>query len=149
MILTGDYAIVQGVILQYLPRFEAHKFELREIAEATVAGENRHPVFRFFNDQIQVRLDLAFSAAINGLNGGFTAHFEDRKRRLLDVEVYLKSHGHQDLSKLMTYRDPNTNIGAFADSFLKVFCSLFDTDLKPIVDGQTFEETPVDWLGYR
>jgi len=26
---------------------------------------------------------------------------------------------------------------------------LLDTDLKPIIDGTTFEETPIDWMGYR
>jgi hypothetical protein len=23
------------------------------------------------------------------------------------------------------------------------------TDLKPILDGKTFEETPIDWQGYK
>jgi len=26
---------------------------------------------------------------------------------------------------------------------------LLDRDLKPIINGQTFEETPIDWMGYK
>jgi hypothetical protein len=33
--------------------------------------------------------------------------------------------------------------------FLQVLGGLLDADLKPILEGKTFEEIPIDWVGYK
>jgi hypothetical protein len=33
--------------------------------------------------------------------------------------------------------------------FLQVLDRLLDRELKPILEGKTFEEIPIDWLGYK
>jgi hypothetical protein len=32
---------------------------------------------------------------------------------------------------------------------MRMLCGLFDRDLKPILDGTYFEETYIDWQGYK
>ena len=37
----------------------------------------------------------------------------------------------------------------FADAAVRTLLGLFDTELKAVLDGETFEETPIDWQGYK
>jgi len=67
----------------------------------------------------------------------------------LDVKTYLKLHGREELTKLFRYRDPKTDVGRFADSLFQMLVGLFDQELKSIIEGETFEETPIDWQGYK
>jgi hypothetical protein len=90
-----------------------------------------------------------FFAAANGLNGGFLVQIEKPVNKSLNVKDYLKLHGHQELDKLFNYRDPTTDVRSFAESFFQMLCRLFNEDLKPVLDGETFEETPTDWMGYK
>jgi hypothetical protein len=67
----------------------------------------------------------------------------------MDVEDHFKLQKHEELTTAFRYRDPKTNVRNFADSFFRALLDLFDKELKPVVDRGLFEETPVDWMGYR
>jgi hypothetical protein len=96
-----------------------------------------------------MEIDISFVAATKGLNGGFTVLIIKPVNHKLSVEAYLKSHGREILTGFFTYHDPTTDVRSFADSFLRMLVGLLDGDLKPILDGKTFEETPIDWMGYK
>ena len=96
-----------------------------------------------------MRIDISFCAATRGLNGGFTVLIIKPVNHKLNVEDYLKAHDREMLTEYFTYRDTSTNVRAFADMFLQMLVGLLDRDLKPIIEGKTFEETPIDWMGYK
>jgi hypothetical protein len=147
--LTGDYGVVDEVVRRYVPRFAAHGFEFTGVTIEGSPKLPRFPIFHFLNKRTGMRIGVSFSAAVEGRNGGFTVLIINPVNRKLNVNDYLKLHGREELSKFFTYRDPPTDIRSFADSFLQMLCGLLDQDLKPIVDGKTFEETPIDWMGYK
>jgi hypothetical protein len=123
-----------------------------ELTEITLEGSPRlsqFPVFHYLNKQTGMRFHISFFAAKDGLNGGFTILIIKPVNRKLNVEDYLKRRERNELTSFFTYPDAKTDVRKFANNFLQMFCKLLDTDLKPIIDGQTFEETPIDWQGYK
>jgi hypothetical protein len=147
--LTGDYAIVSEVVRQYAPAFTTHGFEFSGVTREGSPKLERFPTFHFLNKRTGMQIHASFSAARAGRSGGFVVLIETPVNRKLDVEDFLKLHGRDDPTKFFTYHDPNTDVRNFADSFFHMLSALLDTDLKPILDGKTFEETPIDWMGYR
>jgi hypothetical protein len=147
--LTGDDAIVNEVVHQHATEFAVHEFEFKEVTLEGSQELGRFPVFHFLSERTAMRMDISFCAAVKGLNGGFTVLLIKPVNRKLDVEDYLKEHGREALTKYFTYRDPATNVRSFADMFLVMLVGLLERDLKPILEGRTFEETPIDWMGYK
>jgi hypothetical protein len=148
--LTGDFAIVRDIVRQHTGEFITHGFELVNVT--LVPGSSKiqtSPVFEFLNRRTGMTIRISFSAAHDGLNGGFGVRIIKPVRRRLNVEDYLKLHGRGGLTKYFRYRDPKTDVRSFAESFLQMLSGLLDEDLKPILDGKTFEETPIDWMGYK
>lgn len=149
IVLTGDYAIVSEVVRQHAPSFATYGFEFTGASLEGSPKLEQFPDFHFLNKRAGMQIHVSFSAARAGRSGGFVALIENPVNRKLDVEDFLKLHGRDELTKFFTYRDPNTDVRSFADSFFHMLSALLDTDLKPILDGKTFEETPIDWMGYR
>ncbi len=147
--LTGDDAVVEKVVREHVPAFAGLGFAL---TGSTLGGSStlqHFPIFHFFNKRSGLRLDISFLAARAGLNGGFNVLIVAPRNRKLDVEDYLNQHKIEEPTRAFTYRDAQTDVRGFATAFLKVLLQLFETELKPVLDGKTFEETPIDWMGYR
>lgn len=147
--LSGDDAVVNEVVHQYSAAFAAHGFDFKEVTLEGSQKLGRFPVFHFLSDRTAMRIDISFCAAVKGLNGGFTVLIIKPVNQKLDVEDYLKAHNREMLTPYFTYRDPSTNVRNFADTFLRMFTGLLDRNLKPVLDGRAFEETPIDWMGYK
>ena len=69
--------------------------------------------------------------------------------RKLNVRDYLDRHGRSETSASFTSDDPTRGLREFAESTVRTLLGLFDNELKPIVEGKRFEETPIDWQGYK
>lgn len=147
--LSGDDAVVSEVVQQYFPAFTAHGFHFQEVTLEGSEALGRFPVFHFHNQQTGMRIDISFFAAAPELNGGFNVLIIKPVNHKLDVEDYLKAHQREMLTKYFTYRGPAADMRSFAEIFMQMFAGLLDRDLKPIVDGNVFEETPIDWMGYK
>ena len=148
-VLAGDYAIVGDVVNQHRAGFEAKGFEFSSLSLEGTLKMGRYPCFHFLNKRTGMWIHVSFSAANAGLNGGFVVSIEEPGNRSLNIKDFLKLNGRDELIKFFTYRDPDTDVRSFADYFLLMLLGLFETDLKPILAGKTFEETPIDWMGYR
>ena len=150
MAFRGDSAIVREVIQRHSPIFVAHG---SEFAGASLEGSpklQRFPVFHFLNKQTSMRIDISYCATATGRNGGcFTVLIIQPPNSKLDVEDYLKLHGCEELTKPFTHRGRITDVRGFADSFLQDLVSLLDSNLKPVLEGKVWEETPIDWMGYK
>jgi hypothetical protein len=147
--LQGEYAIVNQVMRLYSDKFAAQGFEHDRVKLEASRVLPMVLSFRFWNKRTLMNMDISFFPAREGLNGAFSIHFEKHVNRMLNVADYLKLHGREDLTKFFRYRDPKTDVRHFADSLLQILIGLFGTDLKPIIEGKTFEETPIDWQGYK
>ena len=147
--LTGDSAIVNEVVRQHASSFGRYGFELTGVTLEGSPKLQPFPVFHLLNKRTGMRIDVSFFAATGRLNGGFTVLIIKPVNRKLDVEDYLKLHGREELTTFFNYREPTTDVRRFADSFLQMLVGLLNKDLKPILDGKLFEETPIDWMGYK
>ena len=147
--LTGSYAIVRDVVRQNAPSLAKRGFDFSGVSLIGSPELQQFPSFAFLNKRTGMQIDISFIAAAAGLNGGFNVMIIAAGNRKLDVEDYLKLHKLNSLAKPFTYGDPKTDLRLFADSFFKGLDGIFDKELKPILDGKLFEETPIDWMGYR
>jgi len=147
--LTGDFAIVEDVVHRYLQELATFGLEFERVTLDGSPKLQPFVTFHFLHNRSGIRVDIAFFAAAQGKNGGFTVLIVDRGNRKLNVEDYLKAHGREDLSPAFRYRHPESKLEDFATTFLQILCGLFGGELKPVLEGQVFEETAIDWMGYR
>lgn len=146
---AAEFAVVDEVVRAAAPEFAARGFVLTNVA---VEGSPRallSLVSHFSNKQADLDLTVSFFAASDGLNGGFNVMIVKPPNRKLVVLDYLERRGRTDLPRLFTYSDPATDLRSFAESRIRTLLDLLDGELKPIVEGKTFEETPIDWQGYK
>jgi hypothetical protein len=85
----------------------------------------------------------------SGPRRGFIALMCNSENRKLNVSDYLARHGRGEIAASFTCDDPTTDLRSFTESTILALLELFDNELKPIVEGKTFEETPIDWQGYK
>lgn len=147
--LTGDSAIVAAAINARAPELLARGFEFVSTTLEGSPKTGQFPSFNFVNRKTGLQLTISFSPAPQGLNGGFIVLITKPVNRKLDVEEYLKRRGRKDLESVFTYRDPATDIRKFAESFVDALTRALDAELRPVLEGKVFEETPIDWGGYR
>ena len=146
--LTGDFAIVEESLRRHAPDFAKFGFEL---ATVTLAGSPElqvFPMFHLVNKKTGMSIDMSFFLARQGRNGGFNVMIVKPKNRKLSVKEYLKSHNKTGGAEIFNYREP-TEVRDFSESFLTKLLDLMATDLKPILEGKVWEETPIDWMGYK
>lgn len=96
-----------------------------------------------------MEIHVLFSPAREGRNGGFVATIVKPVNHVLNVKDYLKLHGVEDPMSRFRYREPNTDLHAFAQSFFQMLGGLLRRELAPILRGEAWEDTPTDWQGYK
>jgi len=147
--LTGFFATVSEVLHGYSAQFSAQGFEYRATEWEGSPKLGRYPVFKFWNERRSMEFAILFSPALEGRNGGFVAALAKPSNHLLNVEDYLKLHGREELTHFFTYREPSTDIRAFAQAFFQMLVGVMRSELASILDGRVWEDTPIDWQGYK
>jgi len=148
-LLTSDFEIVREVVNQQANLLSAFGFEPCELKWEGSPTLRRYPVFGFLNKRTEMRIDFAFFSAQESFGGGFVVTISKPLNHLLNVKDYLKSHGHEAPARLFRYRASNTDVRSFAQSFFDMFDGLLRKELASIVQGKAWEDTPIDWMGYK
>jgi hypothetical protein len=146
--LAAEFAVVDEAVGAHASEFAARGLILRNLAEGGTPPFVRSIRFHFSNARAGLRLSVSFFVGRSGARRGFTAMIEKTGHGSLDVGDYLEHHGRSDMARLLIHDGP-TDVRAFAESSLRMLLGLLDDELKPIVEGETFEETPIDWQGYK
>jgi hypothetical protein len=147
--LTGSFAVVGDSVHQHLDEFARHGFKLSSVVWRGSDKLGRYPIFKFLNQRTGMAMRISFFPAQNGLNGGFVTMILKPVNHRLDVEDYLKMHAKSELTRFFTYRDPNADLRVFAHAFLQMLDGLMAKELMPVLEGKVWEDTPVDWQGYK
>jgi hypothetical protein len=141
----APFAVVDEVVRAHLPDFEARGFTLTNV---TLEEPPPSIVFQFSNARAGRLLDVFSFLARTGFKRGFNAMISTPDNRTLNVRDYLVHHGRSDMAQSLT-DDAPADVRAFSEASVRMLISLFDSELKPVVEGKTFEETPIDWDGYK
>jgi hypothetical protein len=147
--LTGEFAIVDQAVREHASCFSRHGFQLTGVTLPGSARLPRFPVFHFQNKRTFMDINVSFYAAPGRPNRGFNVLIVKPVNRKLNLEDYLKLHGRDDLAERFSCPDLTVDLREFAEAFLDMLCGLLDKELQPILEGKTFEETPIDWMGYK
>jgi hypothetical protein len=146
--LTGDFAIVGNIVQRYAAELATLGLDQ---TGATIEGSPRtlvFSVFHFLNQRTGMALDISFFPARHGRCGGFNAFLIRPGNHKLSVKEYLNLHGLGEATKTFTYREP-MDVRIFADIFLQSLIRLLEENLRSFLDGTAWEETPIDWMGYK
>jgi hypothetical protein len=147
--LAGEFAIVDQVVRQHAPDLAVLGFDFSGVTLENSPPLQGYAIFHFLNKHTGMTIEISFFRAREGRNGGFTVLIVSPGNRKLSIKEYLRLHGFEDLTKRFIYRDPSTDVRDFADSFLQMLVELLHKDLRPIIEGKAWEETPIDWMGYK
>lgn len=146
--LTGDFGIVEESVRRRIADFANLGFELTDVRLAGSPALQVFPMFHFANNKSEMSLDLSFFPARPRQTGGFTILIVRPGNRKLSVKEYLRAHGESELAEVFNYREP-ANIREFSESALAKLIEVMAKDLRPILEGKLWEETPIDWMGYK
>jgi hypothetical protein len=146
MPLTGDSAVVNEVVREHAADFSVYGFDFDKVTWEGSRELGYYPVFEFANRPTGMVISIAFSSAENGRTSAFVLLIIKPGNHKLNLKTYLKLHGREDL---FTFRDPQEDIRSFAQNFFEMLDRLFRSDLAPILQGEIWEDTPVDWMGYK
>lgn len=146
--LTGEFAIVEESVRRHGPGFSTFGFELADVTLAGSPALQVFPMFHFANKKSGLSIDMSFFPSRQGKNGGFNVLIVGRGNRKLSLKEYLRAHHKPELAEDFNYRSP-ADIREFCETVLNELLNLMATDLKPILDGKVWEETPIDWMGYK
>ena len=147
--VAAEFAVVEEVVRTHTSDFAIHGFTLMNVTEGGTRPFIRSLTFHFSHPLPRLLLDVSFFVGRSGARRGFTAMISKPGDGRLDVEDYLKLHGRSDVSASLTLDGPPTDLRSFAESAIQTLLALLDNELRPIVEGKTFEETPIDWQGYK
>lgn len=142
-----EFAEVDNVVRAHVPEFAARGFRLMNVS-VNPSKLIRSIVFHFFNDRVRLLLDISSFLGTDGRKRGFTAIISTPDNHKLNVEDYLELHGRSDMARSLTEEAPH-DVRAFSESSVRMLIDLLDNELKPVVEGKTFEETPFNWDGYK
>jgi hypothetical protein len=146
--LTSHAAIARDALNGYTGSLAARGFVADGITLVESEVMDSFPIFHYLNKRDGMRIDISFSAAPPGQNGGFDVLIKNAVKRRFDVASHLESTGKSDEAKKFRYRSTD-DVRAFIENFLQLLTSLFDTELKDVISGKKFVETPMDWGGYK
>jgi hypothetical protein len=144
---AADFAAVDRVVRAHAPEFAARGFTLTAVTPSP-SQLIRSIVFQFSPNRAGLRFSISFFLGPDGLRRGFNAMLITPDNRKLNLDDYLVRHGRSDIVPLLT-RDGPPDVQAFAEASVGILIGVLDNELKPIVEGKTFEETPIDWQGYK
>jgi hypothetical protein len=146
--VTPEFAVIDEVVRAHAPDFAARGFILMNVAVEGPPRVLRTIVFHFSNPSIGLLLDVSSFLGRSGVKRGFNAMIIAPGNRTLNVHDYLVRHERSEEAQSLTNEAPS-DVRAFAESSVRLFLDLLDGALKPVVEGKTFEETPIDWAGYK
>jgi hypothetical protein len=135
---------------KYIPKFAAFGYDLHD-AFVDSRSEILPPllILEFLSRKLGMEIGVSFFPAKKGRGGRFGVRLINSENLRLDVEDFLRNHRRDDLLPYFEYRDPETDIAEFSKDFFEVLMRLFCTDMRRIISGNSFEETPIDWQGYK
>jgi hypothetical protein len=143
-----EFAEVDEVVRAHTPEFAARGFTLMDVTIERPGSVLRSIVFHFANARAGLRLRISSFVGTSSPKRGFSAMISTTDHRKLNVYDYLVRHGRRDMAQLLT-DDAPADVRAFCEASVRLLIGLLDNELKPVVEGKTFEETPIDWDGYK
>src|SRR5579884_1068733 len=148
-ITANAFNIVSKLIEKRESLFESHGFVLTEKTVNNLPGGGRFLQYDFRNNQKNLTLSLLFVTAADGEGGGFSANLYNATGGYLNIHDFLQLHGYVAEKLLFTYTKDVPDFPKYVESFLSMLDRVFSNQLKPILAGEAWESTPIDWLGYK
>jgi hypothetical protein len=142
-------ALIESVVREHTSEFAERGFKLNKVELANYPKGRTVPIFHFVNESTRLTMRISFIEALSGRNGGFTVLLVKPGNHKLNVEDFLKRHAMQDLATAFTYHGGDSEIRSFAESFIASLIRLMDGPLRPVFSGEVWEDTPIDWMGYK
>ena len=145
---TGLEQVVADVVVERSPQFECHGYILKAAEVVVSPLQGRIPGFLFENNEAKRILRIDFLPARSDLNGVFTATlYRESGQGSMSILSFFRKRGHEGAGRFV-YREP-ADLRKVTSEFLSLLLREFDLSLRDYVVGRAFEETPVDWQGYK
>jgi hypothetical protein len=142
-----EFAVVEEVFHAHASEFASRGFIFVKVTDGTPLVQSRG--FEFWNAHAGLSLTVSFVVGVSGQRRSFNALIHKPDHGTLNVRDYLKLHGRAEMISVFTSDVPAAELRAFTETAVRTLLTLFDNDLRPVIEGKTFEETPIDWDGYK
>jgi hypothetical protein len=136
-------------INQHLAMFASYGLTYVDQSFDTSKPERVRLTFKFENTSTKLGLWLTFSPAKDGLNGGFVVLLLRVDGERLNLKDYLRLHGNTPDASFLLYTEATPDLAGYIEGFLSTLDQVFQHLLKPILAGERWESTPIDWQGYK
>ena len=103
----------------------------------------------YTNDLTGMTIDLSYFPSYRDKKRMIIVTIVSREKKDFYLKEWLTTHGRKhELDRLINQPD-DMNPRNFIEEALGVLNRLFEGDLRDIVEGRRWEDTPLDWAGYK
>jgi hypothetical protein len=145
----AELAAIPDLIKAHANILTRRAYDLEELTTVPGKREPDHVVAVFFNPKNGRRVRIACFPASSDIRRALVVSFTADGEGQFLLSHYLKKHGREDLDVWLHAEANNPNIRVYWDDFFKKLDTLFNTLLKDIVEGRSWEEVLFDWGDYK
>ena len=146
---TDAFKTAVIVVNEHLAMFGRRGLTYVDKSFDTSRPERLRLTFKFENPARKLSLWLTFSPAKDGLNGGFVVLLVRADGERLNLKDYLRLHGNTPDTSFLLYTEATPDLTGYIKSFLATLDQIFQGALGPILSGEQWESTPIDFQGYK
>ena len=143
------FAIIKELVESHLTLFERRGFVLVERAFEVAPLLGPKMVFRFFNQGTKLALRASFTITSEPGKCLIVVQIINPRNEKLMLDTYLETHGDAAEAGLFVFARGVPDFRKHVEDFLSMLDRAFDNPLKPILSGEKWESTPIDWQGYK
>jgi hypothetical protein len=140
---------VPALIARHQKILTRRAYDLKEIRTVPGQATADHVVMTFFNPKNGRGVEIAYYPPYKDMRRTFVVSFDNDGQRRFYLRDYLKAHDREDLEVWLNAEADNPDIGVYWDDFFKKLDTLFNTLLKDIVEGRSWEDVPFDFGDYK
>jgi len=147
--MEAELEAVPGLMKRHSNVFTRRAYDLTETKTVPGQATADHVVMTFVNPKNGRSVRLAYYPPYQDMRRSFIVSFRLDGKRVFFLPDYLKEHDREDLTAWLNAEADNTDIAVYWNDFFKKLDTLFNTLLKDIIDGRSWEDVPFDWGDYK
>jgi hypothetical protein len=147
--IDSELEAVPGLMKAHWNLFTRRAYDLTETKTVPGQATADHVVMTFVNPKNGRSIRIAYYPPYRDMRRSFIVSFRLDGKRVFYLSDYLKAHDREDLEAWLDAEADNPDIAAYWDDFFKKLDTLFNTLLKDIVEGRSWEDVPFDFGDYK
>jgi hypothetical protein len=144
-----EFDEITDLVLKRLQLFACHGYGFAHSEILKSKAELKYLSFEFHNESTQMRIVLSYVQPKDGTQRLFSIFITNSRKEEFHPTSWLKQQGRIEDVKHLMRSSESVSVIQFAENALRFIHDLFKNELKDIVEGRSWDDAPIDWVGFK